>query len=143
MRLMYAAGVLLLTGSLRSWTQEIKPETKTRLTGCVTRSKTVQDTLVLRSANSCTKVLGKLNATELIGHTASLEGVLTVATQKEPETLRVSGVTRVGEVCQDTCTLQPPGGRSMRKKENPTKDAATAGETSTKPKPEDTDGTTH
>lgn len=135
MRWMWFAGVMLFgAGVPQGKAQETKPPAKTKLTGCVTRSAAT-DQLVLQSEKSCTRVLGKADPAKLVNHEVTLEGVFRAATAKEPESIEVSGVSRVGEACSATCTLESPGKRGLRKKEKPAGDASTPGAQPTVPKP--------
>ncbi len=131
MKRSWMLGVLLLTAGVMAWPQTAKPatagKTKAMLTGCVTRSAAVPDALVLRSKESCSQLAGAGAKNSLVGHEVSLEGKLDLATADTPETLHITAVTQVGGACTQTCTLEPPGKRGLRKKEIPAGKASTPG----------------
>ena len=126
--MMCMAAAMALLVSPAAWGQGKTPAAaKSQMSGCVTRSKAVPDALVLRSKESCSQLAGSLAKDSLVGHEVSLEGRLSVATDKMPETLQVTGVRSVGEACSATCVLEPPGKRGLRKKETPAGEGSTPG----------------
>ncbi len=124
----WIVSLVAIAGCAASWGQETKPA-KTVVEGCVTRSTMVHDVLVLRSKDSCVQLAGEAAKDSLLGHVVTLNGTLSEATSKAPETLQVMSVNHVGEICSETCTLEPPGRRGLRKKEVPAGPASTPGET--------------
>ncbi len=94
--------------------------------GCVTQSATDKDTLVLSTDTVCAKLTGTLAAAKLAGHQIDLKGVLTPRTAKDPASIEVDVVGKIGKVCTDTCALMPPRHRGLGG-EKPGKEGGTPG----------------
>lgn len=102
------------------------------ISGCVTPSTQDKGKLVVRSKDSCSELGGKQAvAGRLSGHIATLEGTLTEATSADPETFTILSVKEIGQTCTETCTLEPPGSRGLKRKMG--KLGGTAGAKDTKP----------
>lgn len=95
--------------------------------GCVQRSTTDKNTLVLSGESVCAKLTGSFSAEKLIGHEVDLKGVLTERTTANPAAIRVDSIDSVGKSCSNTCSLQPPGTRGLRGGEKPGKEGGTPG----------------
>jgi hypothetical protein len=109
------------------------PPAASRYAGCVLRSGTDKDTVVLSGEAFCAKLTGTFSAEKLVGHEVDLKGVLTDGTASIPATIRVGSVTSVGKSCSDVCSLLPPGRRGLKKGDYPGKEGGTPGMAPTKP----------
>lgn len=94
-------------------------------TGCVQRSTTDKNTLVLSGESVCAKLTGSFSSEKLAEHEVDLKGVLTERTAANPAAIRVDSVDSVGKSCSNTCSLQPPGTRGLRGGEKPGKEGST------------------
>lgn len=105
-------------------------------TGCVNPWPGVSDTLTLSQKNSCSVLAGKAVTARLAGHTVTLTGTITEATESDPQTLTVTAVQSVGEECSATCTPHPPGERGVTKRPKPGLQGSTPGEKNTPRNPD-------
>jgi hypothetical protein len=111
-----------------------RPPTPSNYSGCVQRSATDKDTLILSGETVCAKLTGTFSADKLAGHEVDLKGVLTERTTSTPAAIRVTSVTSIGKSCTNTCPLQPPGTRGLNKGgEKPGKEGGTPGAAPTQP----------
>jgi hypothetical protein len=101
--------------------------------GCVQRSPTEKDTVVISGDSICAKLTGSFSSEKLIGHQVDLKGVLTERTTTSPAEIRVGAVNSIGKSCSNTCPLQPPGTRGLRGGEKPGKEGGTPGAAPTTP----------
>jgi hypothetical protein len=104
-----------------------------RYSGCVQRSTTDKDTIILSNETVCAKLTGTFSAEKLVGHEVDLKGVLTERTASIPSAIRVVSINSVGKSCADVCSLLPPHGRPLKKGDYPGKEGGTPGATPTKP----------
>jgi len=95
--------------------------------GCVQRSTTDKDIIILSSESVCAKLTGNFAPEKLVNHQVSLKGVLTERTADTPAIIRIGSVGSVGKSCSDSCSLQPPGTRGLRRGEKPGKEGGTPG----------------
>jgi hypothetical protein len=109
------------------------PPTVIRYAGCVQRSATDKDTIVLSNETLCAKLTGTFSAEKIVGHEVDLKGVLTDRTASTPATIRVGSISSIGKSCSDACSLFPPGKRGLKKGELPGKEGGTPGMAPTKP----------
>lgn len=110
-----------------------KPPVVTRYAGCVQRSATDNDTIVLSNEKLCAKLTGSFSAEKMAGHEVDLNGVLTDSTASTPAAIRVGSIRSIGKSCSDICSLFPPGKRGLKKGELPGKEGGTPGVAPTKP----------
>jgi len=101
--------------------------------GCVQRSTTDKDTIILSNENLCAKLTGTFSAEKLVGHEVDLKGVLTSGTTSIPAEIRVGSIGAIGKTCPDVCSLLPPGKRGLKKGDYPGKEGGTPGAAPTKP----------
>ena len=101
--------------------------------GCVQRSTTDKDTIILSNETLCAKLTGTFVADKLVGHEVDLKGVLTDGTASTPAAIRVNSIGSIGKSCSDVCSLLPPGKRGLKKGELPGKEGGTPGAAPTKP----------
>jgi hypothetical protein len=114
-------------------TQPAQPA-PTGYSGCVKRSATDKDILILSGENVCAKLTGTLATDKLVSHEVDLKGVLTERTTSNPASIRIASVTSIGKSCSRTCSLQPPGTRGLNKGgEKPGKEGGTPGAAPTQP----------
>jgi hypothetical protein len=109
------------------------PPTNSHYTGCVQRSTTDKDTIVLSNETLCAKLNGTFSAEKLVGHEVDLKGVLTDRTASVPAVIQVGSVGSIGKSCSDVCSLFPPRGRPLKKGDYPGKEGGTPGAAPTKP----------
>ena len=101
--------------------------------GCVQRSTTDKDTVVLSGESICAKLTGSFSAEKLVGHEVDLKGVLTERTAANPAAISVGSINSVGKACTNVCSLQPSGTRGLRGREKPGKEGGTPGAAPTTP----------
>lgn len=104
-------------------------------TGCVNPWPGVSDTLTLVEDGACSVLTGKAAAARLAGHTVTLTGTITEATESDPQTLAVTAVQQVGDACTATCTPHPPGERGVTKRPKPGLQGSTPGDHTEPSKP--------
>jgi hypothetical protein len=104
-----------------------------RYAGCVQRSTTDKDTIILSSETLCAKLTGAFSAEKLVGHEVDLKGVLTDRTASIPAVIHVGSISSVGKSCSDVCSLLPPGRRGLKKGDYPGKEGGTPGAAPTTP----------
>jgi hypothetical protein len=109
------------------------PSTPAHFAGCVQRSTTDKDIVVLSGDAVCAKLTGNFSTEKLIGHEVDLKGVLTERTAATPASIRVNSVGSIGKGCSNICSLQPPGTRGLRGPEKPGKEGGTPGMAPTTP----------
>ena len=110
------------------------PPAPSNYTGCVQRSTSDKDVLILSGETVCAKLTGTFSADKLAGHEVDLKGVLSERTPANPAAIRVTSVTSVGKSCTNTCPLKPPGTRGLNKGgEKPGKEGGTPGAAPTTP----------
>lgn len=107
--------------------------TASSFAGCVQRSATEKDTIVISGDSICAKLTGSFSSEKLIGHQIDLKGVLTERTTSTPASIRVGAITSIGKSCSSTCSLQPPGTRGLRGGEKPGREGGTPGAAPTTP----------
>ena len=103
------------------------PPAPANFAGCVQRSTTDKNTVILSGETICAKLTGTFSSEKLLGHEVDLKGVLTERTASNPASLKVGAVNSVGKSCSNTCSLQPPGTRGLRGGEKPGKEGGTPG----------------
>ena len=96
--------------------------------GCVLRSATDRNTLVLNADSVCAVLAGRLATSRLAGHQIDLKGVLTrgAAHPPGPASIQVDAIVHVGASCSDACSPLPPGKRGLGS-EKPGKEGGTPG----------------
>jgi hypothetical protein len=94
--------------------------------GCVQRSTADKTTLILSGETVCAKLTGTFSSEKLLGHEVDLKGVLTERTASTPASIQVDTVNSIGKSCSSTCSLRPPGTRSLGG-EKPGKEGGTPG----------------
>jgi hypothetical protein len=94
--------------------------------GCVLRSTTDKNTVILSGESVCAKLTGTFSSEKLLGHEVDLKGVLTERTASSPASIEVGAVNSVGKSCSNTCSLRPPGTRGLGG-EKPGKEGGTPG----------------
>jgi hypothetical protein len=109
------------------------PPAPSRYAGCVQRSATDKDTIILSNETLCAKLTGTVSVEKLVGHEVDLKGVLTDRTTSVPAAIRVMTINSVGKSCADVCSLLPPHGRPLKKGDYPGKEGGTPGAAPTKP----------
>jgi hypothetical protein len=109
------------------------PPAATHYAGCVQRSATDKDTILLSSETLCARLTGTSSAEKMVGHEVDLSGVLTDRTASTPAAIRVESIGSIGKSCTDVCSLQPPGRRGLKKGELPGKEGGTPGAAPAKP----------
>jgi hypothetical protein len=109
------------------------PPATSRYAGCVQRSTTDKDTIILSNETLCAKLTGTFSAEKLLGHEVGLKGVLTDRTVSIPATIRVVSINSVGKSCSDVCSLFPPHGRPLKNGDFPGKEGGTPGAAPPKP----------
>jgi hypothetical protein len=109
------------------------PPTASHYAGCVQRSTTDKDTIILSGETVCAKLTGTFSSEKLVGHEVDLKGVLTDGTASVPTAIRVGSVNSVGKSCSEVCSLLPPGRRGLKKGDYPGKEGGTPGMAPTKP----------
>jgi hypothetical protein len=113
--------------------QTTPPPSVTHFAGCVQRSTTDKDTIILSNETLCAKLTSTFPMEKVVGHEIDLKGVLTNGTASTPAAIRVGTITSIGKSCTDTCSLLPPGRRGLKKGELPGKEGGTPGMAPTKP----------
>jgi hypothetical protein len=104
------------------------PPPEEHFSGCVQGLPGDKNMLVISSDTVCAKLTGKFTAADLSGHEVDLKGILTERTPANPASLKVTSVVTIGKSCSSTCSLQPPGTRSLGKGgEKPGKEGGTPG----------------
>jgi hypothetical protein len=120
---------LSLPAAAQSASASDKPASEQSFSGCVQRSATDKDTLILSTDSVCATLGGKVSGTQIAGHQVDLKGVLTPRTPAAPASIQVGSVVSVGKECSDVCSLRPPGSRGLQKGgEMPGKEGGTPGE---------------
>jgi hypothetical protein len=109
------------------------PTSTSRYAGCVQRSTTDKDTIILSNETLCAKLTGTFSAEKLVGHEVGLKGVLTDRAISIPATIRVVSINSIGKSCADVCSLFPPHGRPLKKGDIPGKEGGTPGAAPTTP----------
>jgi hypothetical protein len=109
------------------------PHAASRYAGCVQRSTTDKDTIILSGETFCAKLTGTFSAEKLVGHEVDLKGVLTDATASVPAMINVGSIGSIGKSCSEVCSLFPPGKRGLKKGDYPGKEGGTPGMAPTKP----------
>jgi len=117
-------------------TPNAAPPAASNFAGCVQRSTTDKDTVILSGESVCAKMTGSFSPEKLIGHEVDLKGVLTERTAANPAAIRVASITSIGKSCSDSCSLQPHGTRGLRSGEKPGKEGGTPGVAPTNPPPQ-------
>jgi hypothetical protein len=90
-----------------------KPSAPAAFSGCVQKAPGSSTTLVLSTPTTCARLTGKFSVEQLAGHQIDLKGVLTPRTSSTPASIQVESVEKVGGVCSDVCSLQPPRSRGL------------------------------
>ena len=117
---------LLLAGSTSAQTGQL-PERQSH-TGCVTATPDDAKSFVLSEAGACYLLQGKLATKRLAGHVVTVRGTTTDATDHEPLMLTIEGIDAVAAACRETCTLDPPGHRGLKRKPKTGTPGGTPGE---------------
>jgi len=96
--------------------------------GCVQRSTTDKNILILSGETVCAKLTGTFSSEKILGHEIDLKGVLilTERTASTPASIQVDSVNSIGKSCSNTCSLRPPGTRGLGG-EKPGKEGGTPG----------------
>ena len=94
--------------------------------GCVQRSTTDKNILILSGETVCAKLTGTFSSEKILGHEVDLKGVLTERTASSPASIQVDTVNSIGKSCSNTCSLRPPGTRGLGG-EKPGKEGGTPG----------------
>ena len=111
----FLLGSMLMVADFGMAQAPAKPASTTH-TGCVTVTADDANSFVLAEGDSCSLLSGKLASRQLAGHVIVLRGVFADATTNDPQTIVIERVDSVGPACSQTCTLEPPGHRGLRKK---------------------------
>ncbi len=117
MSLMMRVGLTLVLGLA------LTPQPK--YTGCVMKSEGGDFTFC--EPDHCSLLKGEKVGERLVGHVVSLRGTVTEATNDAPRTLAVSEIVELGKVCDQHCSLKPPGHRGVFPKEKPGSEGGTPG----------------
>ena len=99
----------------------------TTFAGCVQRSTTDKNTVILSGETVCAKLTGTFTSEKILGHEIDLKGILTERTATNPASIQVGAINSIGKSCSNTCSLQPPGTRGLRGGEKPGKEGGTPG----------------
>jgi hypothetical protein len=116
-----------------------KPSAPASFSGCVQKAPGSSTTLVLSTPTTCAKLSGKFSVEQLAGHQIDLKGVLTPRTSSTPALIQVESVKKVGDVCSDVCSLQPPRSRGLHpppQREVPGTEGGTPGAVPKTPQPQ-------
>ena len=95
--------------------------------GCVTLANGSADVYLLSTENACMQLSGNFSEAKVLKHLVSFEGLVSKATDSKPMTLKVSATFHIGEMCDNSCELVPPGQRGLHKKGKVGDDGGTAG----------------
>ena len=96
-----------------------------KYTGCVMKSEGGDFTFC--EPAHCSLLKGEKVGERLVGHVVIVRGIVTNATDDEPRTLSVSEIVEFGKVCDQHCSLKPPGKRGVFPKEKPGSEGGTPG----------------